>query len=587
MIQNHSGDVLKLVSDTYDIPLHKIVLIEHASYPRLYEYKPTSSVRERFKLPSNAIIFGSIGQIRKYKGQQKLIEEFQHVSKKHKNIYLLVAGKPVNYDQDILITAAQGSKNIIFDFRFLPEDDLYCYVKTIDCLILSYENILTSGSFHLAESAGCPVICPKEGLLKAESKANKSIITYDPCKEGDLSKAITFFSKLTHNKIDNFSKQMTIACMKRSWIKSGTPFLLSLEMKEQFSLYESFYNKNYKRWLVNDSFKLLSSKKQTLAIIVHYSNTNDTCECINSLLSQTVCPEILIVVNSELPHDSLYFNSVFPDLVVVQSFENSGYAAAVNFGLYISSLLNFDYFWILNPDLDIPHHCSETMMTFLASNDNNLVGSTLVSFDQPSTVKFCGGYINLENDTISTGHMHDGSDISSLPSKPFQCSYLTGANIYGKVNCLSSLGYMPEQYFLYFEETHWFYQYKSLTSDHPWVIPDLIVKNKKRSESHGLPTVYYFYYMIRNWILFTSHVRNISLNSCELPQVLRNFINAWLQKIHNRDKHAWTLYKNIALVAIDHARNGFYGRNIDIEISVKTWNDRYKVKNILDLKQPK
>ena len=114
-----------------------------------------------------------------------------------------------------------------------------------------------------------------------------------------------------------------------------------------------------------------------------------------------------------------------------------------------------------------------------ASSDKNLVGSTLVSFDQPSTVKFCGGFIKIENSTISTGHMHDGCNISTLPNEPFQCTYLTGANIYGKVNCLNLLGYMPEQYFLYFEETLWFYKYTSLTSDYPWIIPDLVVKNKK------------------------------------------------------------------------------------------------------------
>ena len=171
----HDIDVIDIVKPWYEIPIDKIIICKHAKYEvpiELIKKKGTISnlIRKRYSIPNNGIIFGVIGQIREYKNIKSIIEAFLRISASNDNLFLLIAGNPVKYNVEFLEKSAKNNNNIMIDLRFIPEQELIEIMQDIDCMILNYKNILTSGSYHLAETLGCPIITPELGLLKGNHK---------------------------------------------------------------------------------------------------------------------------------------------------------------------------------------------------------------------------------------------------------------------------------------------------------------------------------------------------------------------------------------------------------------------------------
>ena len=134
---------------------------------------------------------------------------------------------------------------------------------------------------------------------------------------------------------------------------------------------------------------------------------------------------------------------------------------------------------------------AELFKTALILNDKiNIAGCTLTGYGELESkkVKFCGGEIKREYENIGSSHMFDGLSIDKIPSSPFTCDYLTGANIFGRVSVLDELGFFPEELFLYFEETIWMERYIKKTCDKPW-IPLISLLKTKKDLKDLLPTI--------------------------------------------------------------------------------------------------
>ena len=125
-----------------------------------------------------------------------------------------------------------------------------------------------------------------------------------------------------------------------------------------------------------------------------------------------------------------------------------------------------------------------------------LFGTTIAFGERPDIVWFCGGRISIE-DGVRAVHQHIGERVEQLPSESFYCDYLTGANLFGKMNSLDIVGLIPEEYFLYFEDADWCIRLgrRGLKA---MVFPDLVMYHWKRSEQKDLPTERYLYYYCRN-----------------------------------------------------------------------------------------
>lgn len=313
-------------------------------------------------------------------------------------------------------------------------------------------------------------------------------------------------------------------------------------------------------WFVNGDLEALKNKR-CIAIVLHYQNRDDTRQCIERLLGQGTDLGVLLLSNAETLDDIRVLSSQFPGIVSVQAEDNVGYAAANNFGLWLCRQSRAEFFWVVNPDIVVPDgYYEELVRRAEASPGHDFFGSTIVPAHQPEKVIFCGGEVRLDQGA-RPGHLHMGQPRSALPTAPFECDYLTGANIFGRTSALADAGFLPEHYFLYFEETDWFLAMRRKGNlKRPLVFPDMVVENFKRSEAGLVPSRYYIYYFIRNSLIFGQKYADGQMDAC--VREARKFADAWLDKIGRGAPERLAEFRSLVDRAFEDGRSARTGRVI-------------------------
>ena len=156
-------DVVKRIAPDADA---KVSVIPHPNYIANYSLKETQGLREKFGFAKEDLVLLYMGLLRPYKNIELLIDVFRRIQEK--NIKLLIAGNASDgtYREKLLQRAA-GDPNIIFDFRYIPDDEVPAYYKTADLVVLPYHKVssLNSGVVYLSFSLKKTVVCPDIGTI--------------------------------------------------------------------------------------------------------------------------------------------------------------------------------------------------------------------------------------------------------------------------------------------------------------------------------------------------------------------------------------------------------------------------------------
>ena len=106
---------------------------------------------------------------------------------------------------------------------------------------------------------------------------------------------------------------------------------------------------------------------QVSVIILNYNTFELTCKCIQSVLDQTkdLVYEIILVDNASVECDASLFQVKFPDIKLVQSQINLGFAGGNNLGL--KSALG-DVILLLNSDTELKNNAIKLCYDYLISH---------------------------------------------------------------------------------------------------------------------------------------------------------------------------------------------------------------------------
>jgi len=197
----------------YSIPEEKIKVIPHGHYKNAYKIKG-ENIREKYNIEKQDYLYLFLGAIKPYKGVDSLLLNFQKLSqtnKEEKN-YLLVAGNASEEIQQELIKQS-GNSNIIFDFRFIPDDEIADIILACDAVVLPYKEITTSGSAILALSFNKPIVAPKTPFLVEYFNLKNSIL-YNDTEENSLFYAMEEIKVLSKN---NTKKDFEDSIKRLEW----------------------------------------------------------------------------------------------------------------------------------------------------------------------------------------------------------------------------------------------------------------------------------------------------------------------------------------------------------------------------------
>ena len=262
-------------------------------------------------------------------------------------------------------------------------------------------------------------------------------------------------------------------------------------------------------------------------IVLNYNGWKDTIECLESILKNNYKNYQIIVVDNDSPNNSIeymikwakgkqeviydkysqlkYLSQPFEKkpldylfytkeealiggdkekeqklenpVIFIQAGRNDGFSAGNNVGIkYALKKNDFSYVWLLNNDTVIEKDSLSKLIKYAMKNDVGICGSTLMYYHNPKHIQSYGGKINKFFGT--------SKQILDYNAIDKDLDYVIGASFLISKNVLTKLGLLPEEYFLYYEDTD--YCFNARTNGFKLGIePKSVVYHKEGSSTGG------------------------------------------------------------------------------------------------------
>lgn len=242
-------------------------------------------------------------------------------------------------------------------------------------------------------------------------------------------------------------------------------------------------------------------------IILNFNSYKDTIDCIRSIENISYDNyEIVIVDNDSKDNSVEEIKKYCSKHTLLVSNENMGYASGNNIGIEYALKQGADYICILNNDVVVDEGFLEPLINkFSTDNNIGMVGPCICEYSNRNIVQAMGAYINLYRG-LAMGQ-GEGEKYDNITHSPIDVDYLGGACFVIKAEVFKKIGLIPENYFLFYEETEFClkareFGYKLIC------LPESRVYHKRSatiSKFSGLS----YYFLNRNRIVFMRRNANI------------------------------------------------------------------------------
>ena len=301
-------------------------------------------------------------------------------------------------------------------------------------------------------------------------------------------------------------------------------------------------------------------------ILVNWNGWNDTIECLESLLLLDY-PEYRIVVCDNGSHDDSLImlrtwgenkfvnesgnwqeysravaekggNGLDSAFTLVTNGDNLGFGGGTNVGLrYAMARGDADYCWLLNNDTVVHSAALKAMVARLAEKpDAGMCGSTLRYYDDRPRVQALGGAIYFDWFGVAwhIGRMLRGEVLIDPVPVEKKMDYVVGASLLVRTSYVKDVGYLAEDYFLFFEELDWVLRGGgdyTLAYAPESVVYHKIGRSVGTSSNPALKSVACDYYTFRNRIIFSrryfkTRLPLVYMTIC-LEGVIRGMVGRW------------------------------------------------------------
>ena len=303
---------------------------------------------------------------------------------------------------------------------------------------------------------------------------------------------------------------------------------------------------------------------RTGVVLVNHDSAEDTVGCIASLeASHDLDMDVVVVDNSDSALSLATLGELVGDrAVVLSSGGNIGYAGGSNVGIRHCLDRGNEFVWLLNPDTRIEPETLPRLLALLAEvPDCGVVGPRIVhpaGRGTPETVWFDGGVVD-ELKAGETRHLRQGREVAKVAAPVArEVDYVTGASLLTRRTVLETVGLLPEDYVLYFEETHWCRDVRRAG----WRV---MVEQRARMVHHqrssgAMPSPYHLYYMTRNRYLFVERALGGD-GEAALVQLEGKWLKNWRRKVAAAAPEWLDEFDALVTLAAADARAGRDGRN--------------------------
>lgn len=188
-------------------------------------------------------------------------------------------------------------------------------------------------------------------------------------------------------------------------------------------------------------------------VIVNYNGERYTSTCVRSVLKSSYENYLVIVVDNASSDNSVRlleeeFNS---KIVIIKNEKNLGFSAANNIGIKYALENECEYVILLNNDTEIDKDLIKNMVKASIENNNAIITPKIYYYDSPNKIWSAGGSLNWKKGLS----FHYG--VNKIDKGQFdvrkEIDFATGCCILIHKSVFDKIGFLAEEYFLYYEDT--------------------------------------------------------------------------------------------------------------------------------------
>ena len=199
--------------------------------------------------------------------------------------------------------------------------------------------------------------------------------------------------------------------------------------------------------------------------IINYKTKDLTSYCISGILKQKITTkyEVWLIDNASVDDSVEFFKKNFPQVKVIESEKNLGFAGGHNLAL---RNITTQYVLILNSDTLVLDNTIDSMVDFMEKNQEVGVSSCkILNFDgtlQPNAgdapfgLSLINWLFNLESLGIKKPSFHRNDP--GFYEKPHEVGWVSGSFMLVKKEVFDKIGFLNDDFFMYFEDAEFCYR---------------------------------------------------------------------------------------------------------------------------------
>ena len=230
-------------------------------------------------------------------------------------------------------------------------------------------------------------------------------------------------------------------------------------------------------------------------ITINYNGLEDTCALIESIpFNENM--EVIVVDNASKNQEAETIAQRYPQVKVIQSNRNLGFAGGNNLGIQAA---HGKYLFLVNNDTIFKEFNIKALIDRIESSSNISIVCPKIQFAWGTNPIQFAGYTPLSRITVRNHAIGFGEEDHGQYEIAHPTPYAHGAAMLIRRDAIDKVGFMPECYFLYYEELDWSLMF-TRAGYQIWYEPKCTIYHKE-SQTTGQSSPLRTYYVSRNRLL--------------------------------------------------------------------------------------
>lgn len=298
-------------------------------------------------------------------------------------------------------------------------------------------------------------------------------------------------------------------------------------------------------------------KSKITTLVLTWNSEDFIIDCLSSLMKSEYSTNIIVIDNDSSDNTRKYVHDKYPEITLINTGSNLGYAGGNNVGINYALDINTDYVFIINPDTYIHKDCVKLLVERMKNERELAAVSPKIYYQDTKYIWFAGARVNWFSGNTS---QYNGEDIGQYDSKRYT-KRLTGCAMLLSVKAIRKVGLMDERFFLFYEETDWSVRFTE-AGYKLGMEPAAIFWHNASSSTGGYTNPLYHYYMTRNRLLFVQKHKPLMLPSTFFISIYDSALAVAVTLKRAGSHRARLVLKSIFKGYLDYVMRKFYSRKI-------------------------